>query len=281
MKPFVKWAGGKRQLVDALAALMPTDYNRYYEVFVGGGALFLNIKPKNAVINDLNSDLISCYNCFENDKDYENLIARLNNYYENFGEKQYYEIRNLDRNVDYKNLDSPSKAARFIYLNKTCYNGLARVNSKGYFNTPFGYKKNPIFYDKSNFKEIRDYFKNNNIQCLNLDYKEALKGIKPKDFVYFDPPYDKTSKTSFTSYNNSKFDKKEQIELAKAFKELTDKGVYCMLSNSDTDFIRNLYKNFNIREVKTRRCISSNSFGRVLADELIITNYKEKKYGKK
>ena len=275
MKPFVKWAGGKRQLVETLIALMPKEYNHYYEPFVGGGALFLTLKPKNATINDLNTDLMACYKCFEIESTYNDLITKLNAYYKDFNEEQYYEIRNLDRDEDYKNLGYPSKASRFIYLNKTCYNGLARVNSKGYFNTPFGFKTNPKFYEEDNFKEIREYFKNNNVNILNLDYKEVLKDAKPKDFVYLDPPYDKTCSTSFTSYNNTKFDKEEQIELAKVFKELTNKGVYCMLSNADTEFIRNLYKDYIVHTVKTRRCISSNRDGRALANELIITNYKE------
>lgn len=281
MKPFVKWAGGKRQLVETLTSLMPKDYNHYYEPFVGGGALFLTLKPENATINDLNADLMACYKCFETESTYNELINKLNAYYKDFSEKQYYEVRNLDRDANYINLDHPSKASRFIYLNKTCYNGLARVNSKGYFNTPFGFKTNPKFYEEDNFKEIREYFKNNEINILNLDYKEGLKDVKPEDFVYLDPPYDKTCSTSFTSYNNTKFGKKEQKELAKVFKELTDKNVYCMLSNADTEFIRELYKDYTIHKVQTRRCISSNGFGRTLADEVIITNYEENKNDRK
>lgn len=274
MHPFVKWAGGKTQLLDKIHALMPKTYNRYFEPFIGGGALMFSVAPKDFIINDFNSELIQAYRCFTNEKDFKKLLETLDFHEEHHSEEHYYEVRNMDRNLDFLSLPIYERAARMIYLNKSCFNGLYRVNRKGYFNVPSGRKKTVNCYEKENLKEINDFFSSSKPKIFNGDFQNALTEVKAGDFVYFDPPYDTwENKDSFTSYAKNPFGKEEQKRLAKVYKELSEKGAYVMLSNHNTEFIRELYKEFNIHVVEAKRMINSKASGRGNVEEVIITNY--------
>jgi len=275
-KPFVKWAGGKRQLLPELLKCIPKKFNNYFEPFVGGGALFFELynlgilENKEVYLFDINEELINSYKVI---RDYLNeLIEKLKEFKVKHNKEFYYQIRELDRKEDYKNLDSITKAARFIYLNKTCFNGLYRVNKKGYFNVPMGSYKNPQIVDEENLLEISKALKN--VVIKHCDYKEILKYVKKNDFVYFDPPYYPLSDTAnFTSYTQNNFLENEQIELFKTFKTLSNRGVFVLESNSDTDFIKNLYKNYKIEKVLANRAINSKANKRGKITEILIRNY--------
>ncbi len=274
MHPFVKWAGGKTQLLDKIHALMPKTYGRYFEPFIGGGALMFSVAPKDFIINDFNSELIQAYLCFTNEEDFKKLLEMLDFHQEHHSEEHYYEVRNMDRNPDFLSLPIYERAARMIYLNKSCFNGLYRVNSKGYFNVPSGRKKTVNCYENGNLKEIYAFFSSSKPKIFNGDFQDALAEVKAGDFVYFDPPYDTwENKDSFTSYAKNPFGKEEQKRLAKVYKELSEKGVYVMLSNHNTEFIRELYKGFNVHVVEAKRMINSKASGRGNVEEVIITNY--------
>lgn len=273
-KPVVKWAGGKRQIIDKLIELMPNKYNHYFEPFVGGGALLFELMPKNATINDINEELIYIYKCLANIKDFKLLLEDLEEHERNHSEEYYYEIRELDRSSEYVDLPIWKKASRTIYLNKSCFNGLYRVNSKGYFNVPSGKKEKVQTYDKNNMFKLHNYFTNNEINILSEDFSFTVDRAQPGDFVYFDPPYDPIDdKDSFTSYTKFNFTKDDQIRLSDVFKILNSKGVYVMLSNHNTNFINELYKDFNIHFVNAKRMINSNAKGRGFVKEVIVTNY--------
>lgn len=274
LRPFVKWAGGKTQLLDRLHAYMPETYNNYFEPFIGGGSFFLNIAPKKATINDFNAELVCAYKCFQNDELFESLKNELKKHEVNHSEEYYYQIRSMDKEEGFLTLPIYVRAARMIYLNKSCFNGLYRVNSKGFFNVPSGRKKKVVTFYEDNFDSLREYFRNNDIMILNGDFEDAVKNAKAGDFVYFDPPYDAIeNKNSFTSYAKNDFGKDEQIRLAKLYKRLSDKGVFVMLSNHNTAFINELYKDFNIHVVNAKRMINSKADGRGDVEEVIITNY--------
>lgn len=276
MHPFVKWAGGKTQLLDRIQELIPFKYNRYYEPFVGGGALLFSIAPKHFTINDFNFELIQAYRCFSDNDMFNKLIERLNYYQEHHSDKQYYDVRKMDREDDFSSLPIYERAARMIYLNKTCFNGLYRVNSKGYFNVPSNKKKDVICYEEKNLHEIATFFQNSDCEILNGEFQDAVKKVKKGDFVYFDPPYDTwEDKDSFTSYAKNPFGKDEQKRLADVYKNLSNKGAYVMLSNHNTEFIRNLYQNFHIHIVEARRMINSKADGRGNVEEVLITNYEK------
>ena len=243
-KPFVKWAGGKRQIIEKLKKYIPYDFNTYYEPFVGGGALLFELSPKMAVINDSNKALMNVYECIKDEKKF-NKVA------------------------DYK------RAARTIYLNKACFNGLYRVNSKNEFNVPFGKKSKVNTYEGQNLGIICGYLNYNDIKLLSIDFEEAVKDAKKGDFVYFDPPYDSDTST-FNSYTEDGFGKDEQRRLAKVFKELDKKGVYVMLSNHNTSLVNELYKDYNIHVIEAKRNINSNGKKRGNVEEVIITNYSKK-----
>lgn len=273
--PLVKWAGGKRQLLDELKMHMPKKYKTYYEPFVGGGALFFAIQPKNAVINDLNTELANLYRTVRTNNSYKKLLETLDKHEVQHSEEYYYNLRNIDRNKEeYNKMNRYEKSARALYINKACFNGLYRVNSKGEFNVPFNGKKTIKTYELSNLNSMHEYLSSNNIKICSKDYEKVVATAKKNDFVYFDPPYDVLEdKNSFTSYTKNDFDKKEQERLCKVFKKLDKKGVKVMLSNSNTEFIRNLYKDFNIHIVKARRNINSKGDNRGEVEEVIITNY--------
>lgn len=274
-KPFVKWAGGKTQLLEKLVQLLPAKINTYFEPFVGGGALFFRLQPKKAIINDLNKDLYFAYSCFKVESDFEKLIDTLDEYQDRHSEDFYYQIRELDRQSEFEKDPPYLKAARLIYLNKTCFNGLYRVNKSGYFNVPFGKKVNVNLYNLNNFLEIKKYFSKSQIRVTNLDFEKAVADAKKGDFVYFDPPYDIfPNKNGFVDYSKEKFDKTEQIRLRDTALKLTKKGVNVMLSNHNTPFIQEIYKGFNLHVVNAKRAINSNGKKRGEVEEVIITNYK-------
>ncbi len=273
-KPFVKWAGGKRQIIDKLLKHVPIEYNTYYEPFVGGGALLFELSPKNAVINDSNKELINVYKMISTDSGYEEVVKLLNTYEKKHSEKFFYQIRNIDKDKKkFEKLTDAERAARTIYLNKACFNGLYRVNSKGEFNVPFNKKTKINTYDSQNMILAYVYFQANNIKMLNVDFEEAVKDAKKGDFIYFDPPYDSENKDTFNSYTEEGFGKDEQIRLAKVYKELSDRGCYVMLSNHNTTLINELYRDYNINVITAKRNINSKGEKRGAVEEVIITNY--------
>lgn len=276
VQPFLKWAGGKRQLMDKIKENLPNDIKelKYYEPFIGGGAVFLELEPKKAVINDFNSELINVYEVIRDNV--EELIHELKEYKEKNSQEYFYEVRELDRNTEvYSNMSNVEKAARIIYLNKTCYNGLFRVNSRGEFNTPYGRYKNPNIVNEAVLKAVSIYLNSSkNIKIMSGDYKESLRRISKKSFVYFDPPYWKISdSSSFTGYTMNGFTEENQVELRDVCRMLDKKGVKFMLSNSDTPFIRELYKEFSIISVDATRSINSNSQKRGTVGEVLVKNY--------
>jgi len=268
-RPFLKWAGGKRQLLPQISELVP-KMKTYYEPFIGAGAVLFHLQPKKAVINDTNVELINCYNIIKNNLD--KLIEDLNNHK---NEKEYfYSIRELDRMPAYQKLSDVGRSSRIIYLNKTCYNGLFRVNSQGQFNTPFGRYINPKIVDETVLKAVNKYLNSSDVTTLNLDFEEAVSTAKKGDFVYFDPPYDPISDTSsFTGYDINGFNKNEQKRLKDTFEELTNKGVKCMLSNSKTPFITKLYNEYVTIDVSAIRSINSNASKRGKIEEILVLNY--------
>ncbi len=268
--PFVKWVGGKRQLMPALCSLLPRRYSGYFEPFVGGGALLFNEQPKKALINDYNEELINVYKMIKNNP--EGLINELKCHK---NESDYfYNIRALDRNDGYDDFSLLKKASRVIYLNKTCYNGLYRVNNSGEFNSPFGKYKNPNIVNEATIRAVSNYLNKNEIKILSVDFEQAVKGSQKGDFVYFDPPYDPVSKSAnFTGYIQGGFNKSEQIRLRNLCKQLDKKNVKFLLSNSATSFIVDLYRSFDINYVKANRSINSNANKRGEVDEVIIRNY--------
>jgi DNA adenine methylase len=273
-KPFVKWAGGKRSIIDKLISLVPDDYKTYYEPFVGGGAMLYELQPKKAVINDYNSELMNVYECIKDENKFANMCNELNKHETNHSEDYYYEIRDLDRNKKkFNKLADYKRAARTIYLNKACFNGLYRVNSKNEFNVPSGKKNKVNTYDGPNLGIIHCLLNFNDIKLLSTDFEEAVKNAKKGDFIYFDPPYDSDTST-FNSYTENGFGKEEQKRLASVFKDLDKRGCYVMLSNYNTKLIKELYKDFNFNYVEAQRNIGASSKNRGKVEEVIITNYK-------
>ena len=273
IRPFVKWAGGKRQIIDELNKYAPKKFNKYYEPFIGGGAFLFELEPKYAVINDYNEELINVYNCIKDKNKYKKILNLLDVYELKHSKEFYYEIRNIDRDKTlYNKLTDVEKCVRTIYLNKSCFNGLYRVNRKNEFNVPFNQKEKVNTYDKDNIELISLYLRNNNITILNGDFEDAVESASEKDFIYFDPPYDSDTDT-FTSYTNNGFTKDDQIRLSEVFKKLDKKGCYVMLSNHNTTLINELYKDYNIHVIMAKRNINSNGKGRGTIEEVIITNY--------
>lgn len=270
--PILKWMGGKRQLLPEIRKFLPADFPdlRYYEPFLGGGAVLFSLQPRNAVVNDYNAALMNVYRVI---KDFPNeLILALK---EHKNEKSYYySIRELDRNGGLERLDNIQQAARILYLNKTCYNGMFRVNNSGQFNVPFGNYKNPRIVNEKGIKAISNYFNKNNITLKTGDYRKALSRIGTQSFVYIDPPYYPLSETSsFTGYIEGGWSKQQQEELKDFCDKLDSKGIRFLLSNSSTAFITNLYRDYNTRTVQATRMVNSKVNGRGLVDEVLICNY--------
>ena len=272
-KPFVKWAGGKRQIIDKLREHVPFEFDTYYEPFIGGGALLFELSPKKAVINDCNEELMNVYNCIKDENKFTKMCNELNRYETIHSEEFFLEIRSKDRDkVKFKRMPDYKRAARTIYLNKACFNGLYRVNSKNEFNVPFNKKTKVNTYDGQNLSIIHSYLNFNDVKILCTDFEESVKDAKKGDFIYFDPPYDSDTKT-FNSYTENGFGKEEQIRLSKVFKELANRGCYVMLSNHNTILVNELYKDFNMHFIEAKRNINSNGKKRGKVEEVIITNY--------
>lgn len=266
--PIVKWVGGKRQLMFELLKKMPKSYNRYFEPFIGGGALFFELQPENAYISDMNEELINLYSVVR-DNVYE-LIQDLSKH--EVSKEYFLEIRNIDRTEKYAELSNIKRASRFIYLNRTCFNGMYRVNSQGQFNVPFGHYKNPRIIDENNLLNCSELLKKTEIKCA--DFSEILTKVKKGDFVYFDPPYVPLNETSsFTSYTKDGFDIDMQFKLRDVCDELASMGVKFMLSNSDTKLVNELYANYEIKKVFASRQINANADGRGKITEVLVRNY--------
>jgi len=269
---FVKWAGGKTQLLGQFKPLFPKNFRGYVEPFVGSGAVFFFIKrefnPEKIVISDNNEELINAYLVVQNHL--EKLLELLRLHKENHSKEYYYMVRAMD----VANLSPIERAARFLYLNKTCFNGLYRVNSKGQFNVPFGRYKNPNIVNEKTLREANRLLQGVTIKLQ--PFEKSLEDVEEGDFVYFDPPYYPLSETAnFTGYTKETFLDEEQKKLAMVFERMHKKGVKAMLSNSDTSFIKGLYANngFKIRKVKARRAINCNASKRGEINEIIVMNY--------
>ena len=266
--PIVKWVGGKRQLMFELLKNMPKTYNRYFEPFIGGGALFFELQPDNAYISDMNEELINLYQVVRDEVD--ELIYDLQKH--DISKEYFMEIRNIDRTEEYQNWSDVQKASRFIYLNRTCFNGMYLVNSKGEFNVPFGHYKNPRILDENNLINCSNLLQG--IEIKHADFSEILKKVTKGDFVYFDPPYVPLSETSsFTSYTKEGFDIDMQFKLRDVCDELDTMGVNFLLSNSDTKLVNDLYENYNIKKVFASRQINANADGRGKITEVLVRNY--------
>lgn len=276
-KPFVKWVGGKRQLLQQFRDMNlypPFDFNpktaTYFEPFVGGGAMFFDLLPKRSVLSDMNKELVIAYNVIKNDVDA--LLKKLKEHQNKNSKNYYLKIRAQE----IKKLSNVEISARFIYLNRTGFNGLYRVNRSGGFNVPYGENKNPLICDEENLKKTHDAMKYTKI--LHQDYKKVLKSARKGDFIYFDPPYYPMNETSsFTNYTKEGFLEKEQTELRDTFLELHKRGCYVMLSNSDTKFINELHsgldKKIKIHKVLAGRSINSKGSGRGKIKEVVVINY--------
>ena len=266
--PIVKWVGGKRQLMIELIKNRPKSYNRYFEPFIGGGALFFELQPEQAYISDMNEELINLYSVVR-DNVYE-LIKDLSKH--EVSKEYFLEIRNIDRTEQYTELSDVERASRFIYLNRTCFNGMYRVNSQGQFNVPFGHYKNPRIIDENNLLNCSELLKKTEIKCA--DFSEILTKVKKGDLVYFDPPYVPLNETSsFTSYTKDGFDIDMQFKLRDVCDELDTMGVKFMLSNSDTKLVNELYANYEIKKVFASRQINANADGRGKITEVLVRNY--------
>ena len=265
--PFIKWAGGKRQLLPELTSRLPSNFNRYFEPFLGGGALFFEVceRIKSASLSDTTFELIIAYNVIE--KDPEKLMALLQEHARHHNSEYYYRIRE-----QHDLQDAVKIAARFIYLNKTCYNGLYRVNKKGHFNVPIGRYAAPSVYGKDNILACH-----NALKVAHIEYRD-FETVSPEagDFVYCDPPYHPVSQTaSFTGYTKTDFAEVDQIRLRDFALRLHKKGVFVMLSNSDTQFTRKLYDDpcFKVDVVQATRFVNCKPAKRGLINELVITSY--------
>lgn len=272
LQPFTKWTGGKRQLLGELRSYMPETFGRYFEPFVGGGALFFDLAPEKAVINDFNEELINAYRQIKNNP--AELINLLIKHKENNSKDYYLELRSADRDGRISRMTGVERAARILYMLRVDFNGLYRVNSKNQFNVPYGRYKNPKIVDVDLLYQISEYLNENDVEILQTDFAEAVKDAETGDFVYFDPPYIPLNETSsFTSYTHEGFSYEEQVRLRDTFKELTERGVYAMLSNSSSPLVEELYKDFNIYFVEAQRTNGAKSSSRGKISEIIVTNY--------
>lgn len=269
--PVLKWAGGKRQLMDTLKPLLPNKITLYCEPFFGGGAMAFSLQPNRAFINDINAELMRVYEVIKTDVD--ELIELLENYKNE--SDFFYSVRDWDRDKDkYNSLSDVEKAARIIYLNKTCFNGLYRVNNAGEFNSPFGNYRNPNIVNAPVLRAVNSYLNNADIRLTSVDYEEVLHSLPSSSFVYLDPPYDPISDTSnFTGYAKGGFSHDEQIRLRRCCDELDKKGIKFMLSNSSTEFIHEQYSDYNIITIRAKRAINSVAAKRGDVDEVVVRNY--------
>lgn len=271
MKPIIKWAGSKRQLLGKIRELLPTTYNRYYEPFIGGGAVLLDLCPDIAVVNDINPELINLYLQVRNNV--EDVIRFLTDVdaghvFAEDAKEYYYSVREVfNENLG---IGIPEQAARFIYLNKHCFNGLYRVNSKGKFNVPFNGRLAGASFDPDHLREVSAKLQNVQFKCG--DFKDAVSNVKESDLVYFDPPYDYEREDGFVDYSNTGWTREDTTKLKLLCDQLVDKGCYVMLSNNSTTFIRELFDDarYLIEEIPVRRAINCKGTGRGPVPEVII-----------
>ena len=264
-RPFLKWAGGKSKLIKQYTDYFPKDYKTYYEPFLGGGAVFFYLNPTSAVLTDINAELINTYRCVRDNV--EELIPCLETHQRHHCRQYYYQVR------QWKNLNTIEKAARLIYLNKTCFNGLYRENSKGEFNVPLGRYKNPKICNPSLLRSVSCTLQKTQLEVRS--FEDILNyATSEDDFVYFDPPYYPLNSTSnFTAYSREPFSRNDQIRLKEVFTALASQGVKVMSSNSDCEFIRELYRDFNIYPILASRLINSKASKRGRIYEVLITSY--------
>jgi len=270
--PILKWVGGKRQLLPKIIDQLPKNIRefKFFEPFIGGGAVLFHLQPENALINDFNKELINVYDVVKQNLD--ELIIDLKKH-KNTPE-YFYEIRGLDRSDEFTELTSVQRASRVIYLNKTCFNGLYRVNNAGEFNAPFGRYKNPNIVNEPTLKAVNKFLNQNNITIRSGDYSDVLENVNEKSFIYLDPPYHPISETSnFTGYVQGGWDMYDQVRLRDVCDSLHSKGAKFLLSNSSSQFIRDLYEKYTITTVKAIRSINSNGADRGEIDEVLIKNY--------
>lgn len=269
--PVVKWVGGKRQILSEIKKYIPKNISTYYEPFVGGGAVLFDLQPSKAVINDVNGELINLYQVIKDNV--ESLIKDLGKH-KNESE-YYYDVRSWDRDpAYYQGLSDVERASRILFLNKTCYNGLFRVNQAGQFNTPFGRYKDPNIQNSDTLRAVSRYFNEADIKLLNTDFEQAMKWCRRGSFVYFDPPYDPVSDSAnFTGYSSGGFDRNEQIRLKELCDKLDNRGVKFLLSNASTEFIHDLYRDYNIEIIQAKRAINSKGNDRGEVDEVLVRNY--------
>ncbi len=274
MEPVLKWVGGKRQLLPEIRKYIPDQIDTYYEAFIGGGAVLFDLELPRAVINDKNAELINMYKVIKNK--HLKLMKELDIHKDNNCEDYYYSIRELDRKESFLQLSDVERAARFMYLNKVCFNGLWRVNSKGENNTPYGKYANPSIYNRDTIEEMHHYLRDKQVKIMCDDFEKCVRKAKAGDFVYFDPPYVPISVTSnFTSYSSDGFDLDEQRRLKALCDDLTVRGVKFLLSNSNCDFIRELYKDYNVVIVEASRAINSDASKRGKVEEVLVRNYEK------
>ena len=270
--PFVKWAGGKRQLLPQIKERMPEHYKRYYEPFVGGGAVVLELLPKDALINDINRELIHTYRQIQNDPEgFLAAVERLDEAMWEDGKAYYYAMRETyNRKLTEGELDE-ELAALFVFLNKHCFNGLYRVNAKGLFNVPYNNSRQKSC-SRENILAVAQYLKT--VELVNGDFEEACQTAGEGDFVFIDSPYAPLNPVSFESYTKEGFDIESHKRLARLFDDLTSRGCYCMLTNHNTDLIHELYdgKGYRIDAVSVKRMINSDAANRV-GEEVIICNF--------
>jgi len=270
--PFVKWAGGKRQLIPQIRERMPEQFNNYYEPFVGGGAVIFELLPQNAVINDINRALINAYQMIcEHPQEFLQEINRLDAEMWEDGKEYYYSLREHYNDKLMKEEFDVELAALFVFINKHCFNGLYRVNGKGLFNVPYNNSRRSSVDEKS-IMEISEYLRN--VRIISGDFEVACEGAGEGDFVFIDSPYAPLNPTSFESYTKEGFDIESHRRLANLFDELTTRGCYCMLTNHNTELINELYgnKGYTIDVVSVKRMINSDASNRV-GEEVIICNY--------
>lgn len=270
--PFVKWAGGKRQLLDRISERMPQNYNNYFEPFIGGGAVLFELQPPNAVINDINAALINVYRIIANSpQEFIKNVRKLDSKMGDDGKTYYYSLREYYNDKLMKEEFDIELAALFVFINKHCFNGLYRVNGKGLFNVPYNNSKKESI-DEESIMAVSEYLKKVTIKLG--DFEEACCEAKKGDFIFLDSPYAPLNPTSFESYTKEGFDVKSHERLAKLFDELTEKGCYCMLTNHNTEFINELYgnKGYRMDVVSVKRMINSDASKRI-GEEIIICNY--------
>lgn len=274
-RPFLKWAGGKGQLLKEIRKYIPREFGTYFEPFVGAGAVLFDLQPPRAVINDANEELVNCYRVIKSNP--EELIRLAAEHERNDSEEYFYGQRLLDRKPGLSGLSAEVRAARIIYLNKAGYNGLFRVNKQGQLNVPYRYhEKPPQIVDPEVIRAVSRYLNEAGVEIKCGDFRDAVSGAAAGDFIYFDPPYDRPPKGGgFTAYASGGFGRDEQKALEELCAELSERGCQVLLSNSDTDFVRGLFRNrrrYEIREVKARRNINSVGSARGEVSELLIFN---------